>query len=110
MPSPNPYNASLQSVVNLPQDQRNAAEMRFLQLLEAAFGSASKVRGAYCEWLALRSLRAENPWDEAAPEESHAIAHWEKVSFEATQLVLGELKVADTAAFFELHVWNSRTH
>ena len=110
MPSPSQYNASLQSAASLPQNQRDAAEVRFLQLLEAAFGSASKVRGAYCEWLALRSLHAENPWDQAAPEEVDAIAHWEKVSLEATQLALGELKIADNAAFFELHVWNSRTH
>jgi len=110
MPSPNQYNASLQSVVNLPQAQRNAAEMRFVQLLETAFGSASKVRGAYCEWLAVRSLRAENPWDQGTPEEMDAIAHWEEVSSEATRLALCELKIADNDAFFELHVWNSRTH
>lgn len=110
MPSPSKYNASLQSVVRLSPEQRKAAETRFLQLLETAFGSASKVCGAYCEWLAVRSLRAENPWDKATPEEIHAIAHWERVSCEATQLALGELKIADNDAFFELHVWNSRTH
>lgn len=87
-----------------------AAEARFLQLLEAAFGSASKVRGAYCEWLAVRSLRAENPWEKATAEEIQAIAHWEKISLEATQLALGESQIADNDAFFELHVWNSRTH
>jgi hypothetical protein len=110
MPPPNPYNASLQSLVSLPQAQRNAAELRFVQLLETAFGSASKVRGAYCEWLAVRSLRAENPWDQCTTEEMNAMAHWEKVSSEATQLTLRELNIVDNDAFFELHVWNSRTH
>lgn len=110
MPSSSQYNASLQSVVSLSLERRKAAEARFLQLLETAFGSASKVCGAYCEWLAVRSLRAENPWENATAEEIRAIAHWEKISLEATQLVLDESKIADNNAFFELHVWNSRTH
>lgn len=96
--------------MSLPLEQRMAAEARFLQLLETAFGSASKVRGAYCEWLAVRSLRAENPWEKATTEEIRAIAHWEKISLEATRLALDESKIADNNAFFELHVWNSRTH
>ena len=61
MPSSSQYNTFLQSVVSLSLEQRKAAEARFLQLLEIAFGSASKVHGAYCERLAVRSPRAENP-------------------------------------------------
>ena len=61
MPSSSEYNAFLQSVVSLSLEQRKAAEARFLQLLEIAFGSASKVHGAYCERLAVRSPRAEKP-------------------------------------------------
>ena len=61
MPSSSEYNTFLQSVVSLSLEQRKAAEARFLQLLETAVGSASKVRGADCERLTVRSPRAEKP-------------------------------------------------
>ena len=78
MPSSSEYNASLQSVVSLSLEQRKAAEARFLKLLEIAFGSASKVRRAYCERLAVRSPRAENPWEKATTEEIRVITHGKK--------------------------------
>ncbi|HQR98771.1 MAG: hypothetical protein B7Y28_11690 [Polaromonas sp. 16-63-31] len=91
--------------------QRQAAEAKFLERLERIFGGGSAVRGAYCEWMAARSLRAENPSDMSAPEEElQAIARWERAAEEATRSVFSQMKIAATDAFFELHVWNSRTH
>lgn len=104
------YNASLLSAVPLTDELRQAAEEKFLQTLERTLGSASAVRGAYCEWLAACSLRAENPLEVSAPEELQAIARWEKAADAATRHVLGLMKIPETGAFFELHVWNSRTH
>lgn len=107
---PAKYNASLQAAHGLPESQRKQAEAKFLELLEAAFGSPSKVRGAYVEWLAVRSLHAENPWDAKAPEELQAIQLWEKAAEAATRSVFSQLKIQARDAFFELHVWNSRTN
>lgn len=104
------YQASLLAAAGLSDAQRRAAEAKFLEVLERAFGGGSAVRGAYCEWLAARSLRAENPSDASAPEELQAIARWEKAAEEATRSVFNQMKIAATDAFFELHVWNSRTH
>jgi uncharacterized damage-inducible protein DinB len=104
------YNASLLSAIDLTDEQRHAAETKFLQTLERTLGSASAVRGAYCEWLAACSLRAENPADASAPEELQAIARWEKAAEDATRHVLRLMKIPESGAFFELHVWNSRTH
>lgn len=86
------------------------AETKFLEILETAFGSPSKVRGAYVEWLAARSLHAENPSDPKTPEELQAISLWESASEAATRLVFSQLKISLRDAFFELHVWNSRTN
>ena len=51
------YNASLQSAVGLSEEQRQTAEQKFLDVLEHVLGGASAVRGAYVEWLAVRSPR-----------------------------------------------------
>ena len=110
MKTPSKYNASLQAGIDLSAEQLQAAEGKYLELLELAFGSASKVRGAYCEYVAVRSLRAENPWDAITSEELHAITRWEKTAEEATGAVFRQLEIADKDAFFELHVWNSRTN
>lgn len=110
MNRPSRYNASLQAATDLPDDQRRVAEEKFLELLELAFGSPSRVRGAYVEWLAARSLRAENPWDAATPDEIQAISRWEEAAETATRSVLNQLKITAPDAFFELHVWNSRTY
>ncbi|MDI1271273.1 MAG: hypothetical protein PSV40_19470 [Polaromonas sp.] len=104
------YQASLLAAAGLSDAQRQAAEAKFLEMLERTFGGGSAVRGAYCEWMAARSLRAENPSDASAPEELQAIARWEKATEEATRSVFSQMKIAATDAFFELHVWNSRTH
>ncbi len=104
------YNASLQAANGVPDSVRAEAEARFLELLEMTFGSPSKVRGAYVEWLAARSLHAENPSDPQAPEERQAIMLWEKAADAATRAVFRELKISAHGAFFELHVWNSRTN
>ena len=105
------YHASLLAAAGLSDAQRQAAEAKFLEMLERIFGGGSAVRGAYCEWMAARSLRAENPSDVSAPEEElQAIARWEKAAEEATRSVFSQMKIAATDAFFELHVWNSRTH
>lgn len=107
---PAKYNASLQAANGLPESLRMQAEARFLALLEAAFGSPSKVRGAYVEWLAARSLHAENPTDPKTPEELQAIRMWETAAEAATRAVFSQLKINVRDAFFELHVWNSRTN
>lgn len=104
------YNASLQAATGLSDELRKVAEAKFLEFLERAFGRPSRVRGAYCEWLAVRSLRAENPWDTNSPDELQAIALWEKTAEEATRAVFREMKITAQEAFFELHVWNSRTN
>ena len=105
---PPKYNASLQ-ISDFPESQRRLAEEKYLALLEAALGSASKVRGAYCEYVAVRSLRAEAPWSAPAAEELHVIEKWEKAAKRASGIVFDEMKITDNDAFFELHVWNSRT-
>jgi hypothetical protein len=107
---PSKYNASLQAANGLPESVRTQAEMKFLEVLEAAFGSPSKVRGAYVEWLAARSLHAENPFDPKTPEELQAVSLWESASEAATKAVFSQLKINVRDAFFELHVWNSRTN
>jgi hypothetical protein len=109
MTKPSKYNASLQAATGLTDAQRKAAEEKFLELLELAFGSPSRVRGAYVEWLAARSLRAENPWDTTTPAELAAITLWEKAAETATRSVFSQMKISIRDAFFELHVWNSRT-
>ena len=109
MTKPSKYNASLLAANGLSNEQRKAAEEKFLELLELAFGSPSRVRGAYVEWLAVRSLRAENPWDTATPAELAAIALWERAAETATRAVFSQLKISVRDAYFELHVWNSRT-
>ncbi|MFI5447474.1 hypothetical protein [Polaromonas sp. UC242_47] len=43
------YNASLLAAKGLTDTQRQAAETKFLEALEAALGGPSAVRGAYCE-------------------------------------------------------------
>ena len=106
---PAKYNASLQAANGLPESVKAQAEAKFLELLEATFGSPSKVRGAYVEWLAARSLHAENPDDPKTQEELQAISLWEKASEAATRAVFSQLKISVRDAFFELHVWNSRT-
>ena len=103
------YNASLQSAVGLTDEQRQTAEQKFLDVLEHALGSASAVRGAYVEWLAVRSLRAENPDVPRSAEELQAIARWEQAADHATRAVFRQMKIATQNAFFELHIWNSRT-
>ncbi|MES2414989.1 MAG: hypothetical protein V4614_14380 [Pseudomonadota bacterium] len=106
---PPKYNASLQAANGIPDALKAQAECKFLELLETAFGSPSKVRGAYVEWLAARSLHAENPWDEKTPQEIQAIKLWEHAAGTATRAVFSQLKINVQEAFFELHVWNSRT-
>lgn len=105
---PPKYNALLQ-ISDLPESQRRLAEAKYLALLEAELGSASKVRGAYCEYVAVRSLCAEAPWTAPAAEELHVIEKWEKAAKRASRSVFDEMKITDSDAFFELHVWNSRT-
>ncbi|WP_096667358.1 hypothetical protein [Polaromonas sp. AET17H-212] len=104
------YNASLQSAVGLTDAQRQTAEQKFLDVMEYALGGASAVRGAYVEWLAARSMRAENPDAPRSAEETMAIARWEQAADHATRAVFRQMKIAAQNAFFELHVWNSRTH
>lgn len=103
------YNAALQAANGLPDSARAQAEAKYLELLETTFGSPSRVRGAYVEWLAARSLHAENPFDPKTPEELSAISVWEQAAGAATRAVFRELKISAHGAFFELHVWNSRT-
>ena len=103
------YNASLQSAVGLSDEQRQNAEQKFLDVLEHVLGGASAVRGAYVEWLAVRSLRAENPDVPRSAEELQAIARWEQAAEHATRAVFRQMKIATQNAFFELHIWNSRT-
>lgn len=112
MPNHKPakYNASLQAANGIPESLKAQAEARFLEVLEKAFGSPSKVRGAYVEWLAARSLHAENPSDPKTPEELQAISLWESAAETATRSVFSQLKISVRDAFFELHVWNSRTN
>lgn len=109
MRAPSKYNASLLAATGLSDQQRLAAEGKFLEVLEHALGGASAVPGAYCECLAVRSLHAENPSDPRTPEELHAVFRWEKAAQEATRSVFSQMKIAAKDAFFELHVWNSRT-
>ncbi|MDB5964675.1 MAG: hypothetical protein JWQ72_1175 [Polaromonas sp.] len=103
------YNALLQAP-GLPEKQRLAAERKYLELLESAFGSSSKVRGAYCEYVAVRSLGLDNPAHPITSEELMAVTRWEKTAEAAARAVFGELKIAGNDAHFELHVWNSRTN
>lgn len=103
------YNASLQSADGLTDEQRQTAEQKFIEVLEYALGGASAVRGAYVEWLAVRSLRAENPDVPRSAEELQAIARWEQAADHATRAVFRQMKIAVQNAFFELHIWNSRT-
>jgi hypothetical protein len=110
MRTQNKYQASLVAAAGLPDAQRRAAEEKFLEMLEFIFGGGSAVRGAYCEWMAARSLRAENPAGVSAPEELQAIVRWEKATEEVTRSVFSQMEIAATDAFFELHVWNSRSH
>ncbi len=103
------YNASLQSAAGLSDEQRQTAEQKFLEVLEHVLGGASAVRGAYVEWLAVRSMRAENPHIPRSSEELQAIARWEEAADHAKRSVFRQMKIAAQNAFFELHIWNSRT-
>lgn len=103
------YNASLQSANGLTAQQKQTAEENFLEVLEHTLGGASAVRGAYVEWLAARSMRAENPDDPRSSEELQAIARWEQAAEHATRAVFRQMQIATQNAFFELHIWNSRT-
>lgn len=103
------YNASLQAASGLTDAQRQTAEQNFLEVLEHVLGGASAVRGAYVEWLAVRSLRAENPGCLPSSEELQAIVRWEQAADHATREVFWQMKIATQNAYFELHVWNSRT-
>ncbi|MFI5447473.1 hypothetical protein [Polaromonas sp. UC242_47] len=58
----------------------------------------------------MRSLSAENPFDDRTPEELQAVVRWEQAEQAATQLVFSQLKIPAGEAVFELHVWNSRTN
>ncbi|MDO9357597.1 MAG: hypothetical protein Q7T70_01220 [Polaromonas sp.] len=107
--APSKYNACLQSAHGLTDEQRQTAEEKFIEVLEHALGGASAVRGAYVEWLAVRSLRAENPDDPRTAEELQAVARWEQASDHAARSVFRQMKIAAQNAFFELHIWNSRT-
>ena len=60
--------------------------------------------------MAVRSLHAENPSDPKTPEEQQVIDLWEKAAETATRAVFSQLKISVRDAFFELHVWNSRTN
>lgn len=103
------YNASLLGAPDMPAEKRKAAEEKFLQVLERIFGSASAVRGTYCEYLAVRSMRAENPKEVRTAEEQEVINRWETAAGEATQSVFRLMNIAPGTPVFELHVWNSRT-
>ncbi|MBA3595421.1 MAG: hypothetical protein H0W47_16775 [Polaromonas sp.] len=103
------YNASLQSADGLSDEQRQAAEQKFIDVLEHVLGGPSAVRGAYVEWLAVRSMRAENPLVPRSAEELQAIARWEQAAEHATRAVFRQMQIAANNAFFELHIWNSRT-
>ena len=103
------YNASLLSTAILSEEQRHAAEEKFLENLERVLGGSSAVRGAYCEFLAVRSMRAENPSDPRSPDEMLAVHRWEKAAEEAKRTVFRQLNIVANDACFELHVWNSRT-
>lgn len=109
MRKPSKYKALLQTVAVLSEQQRSSAETRYLEILEQTFGSASRVRGAYCEYVAVCALRTENPWDSMTAEESQAISLWEQASKNAAAQVFSQLQIADNDAAFELHVWNSRS-
>jgi hypothetical protein len=108
MRKPSQHHASLQCN-GLPEAQRRAAEEKYLALLEQAFGSASKVRGAYCEFVAVQSLRAENPWDTATPAELESLTRWKEAAQAARNVVFSDMKIGDNDAYFELHVWNSHS-
>ncbi|MDP2034601.1 MAG: hypothetical protein Q8K29_14430 [Polaromonas sp.] len=103
------YNASLQSAAGLSEEQRQTAEQKFLEVLEHVLGGASAVRGAYVEWMAVRSMRAENPDVPRSAEELQAIARWEQAAEHAKRAVFRQMEIATQNAFFELHIWNSRT-
>lgn len=103
------YEALLQTASALPEQQRKLAEEIYTDLLETALGGSSAVRGAYCEYVAVRSMQAENPWDVATAEELEAVALWERTAREAALSALSRLNIACNDAHFELHVWNSRT-
>jgi hypothetical protein len=103
------YNAQLQAP-GLPEKQRAAAEKKYVELLESAFGSSSKVRGAYCEYVAVRSLVVDNPEHPVTSEEQMAVTRWKTTSEAVAQAVFSEFKIAGNNAVFELHVWNSRTN
>jgi hypothetical protein len=103
------YEASLQAAEGLTSEQRQLAEQSFLEVLEHALGGSSAVRGAYVEWLAVRSLQAENPNVPRSSAELQAKARWEQASEHATRAVFRSLKIAIPNSFFELHIWNSRT-
>ena len=103
------YNATLHSAGSLTAEQCRTAEQKFLEVLEHALGGASAVRGAYVEWMAVRSLRAENPEASRSSDELQAIARWEQAAEHATRAVFRHMQVAANNAFFELQVWNSRT-
>lgn len=102
------YNALLQSASGLTDEQRQTAEQKFLEVLEHVMGGSSAVCGAYVEWLAVRSLGAENPCATRSSEELQAIARWEQAAEHATHAVFSQMQIAAQNAFFELHIWNSR--
>ena len=103
------HTALLHTSTELAVAKRSVAERRYLEMLEQSFGSPSKVRGAYCEYVAVRSLMAENPWEQTTPVEQAAITLWQEASATATKTVFEELQLLDRDAFFELQVWRSTT-
>ncbi|MDB5966245.1 MAG: hypothetical protein JWQ72_2745 [Polaromonas sp.] len=109
MKRPATYSAVLHAR-NLASATRGKAESQYLHLLEGHFGTPSKVRGAYCEYVAVVSLRVERPWDSPTSDEAQAITRWEAANQMATREVLSGLGLPEEEAFFELHVWNSRTY
>lgn len=104
------YIAVLQTTAVVSAEERRLAETRYLELLERALGGSSKVRGAYCEYVAARAMQTENSWDTPTAAEVQATQLWEEASSQARQAVFDQLAIADADAIFELHIWRSRSY
>ena len=106
---PGKHTALLHTKSELSSARRSLAEVRYLEMLEQSFGSPSKVRGAYCEYVAVRSLMAENPWEKISSVEQAALKLWEEASATAAKTVFQQIQLLDRDAVFEMQVWRSAT-
>lgn len=107
---PGKHTALLHTKSDLSPVKRSYAEVRYLKILEQLFGSSSKVRGAYCEYVAVRSLLVENPQEKVSLIEQAALTLWEDASAMAAKTVFQQIELPDFEAFFEMQVWRSAGH